>query len=389
MGAAMGSAFEGCKNPQPSEQQEDLGQPATDKPSAKEEALPEAADANAATAEAQSEQKAAADEVEAGDGVPASTTFTITCIGVRGLRKAEWMPEGKSNCFCLVKPVNRDVQLCRTDPLKDALEPIWQVDANLADLVAGESLEFSVWEADSDGSENCLGKATLDNQAFGIAGFNGELKLDETGEGISATLRVKVKMADQECPPPVPQAEVTISVARNPKKKKLIGLDLDISDGNYLYVTDVKAGPFHDYNQNSKPSEQLKPGDFIIQVNGFTGTAKQLYDKVQKEESWNLVVRRPDEVRVAIDKKETKKSLGLVFKKPSGNALLISEVGEGPFQEWNNTNAGKEVRIGDRIVAVGSYRGKATALQKNMATACKFQATVVRPACPKESWWFL
>mmetsp|Transcript_66466 Transcript_66466/g.150026 ORF Transcript_66466/g.150026 Transcript_66466/m.150026 type:complete len:113 (-) Transcript_66466:256-594(-) len=102
--------------------------------------------------------------------------------------------------------------------------------------------------------------------------------------------------------------------------------------------------------------------------------------------SVEVVVRRPQELCVAIEKQKASTALGLEFpKKPAGQALLITKVGAGPMQQWNEKNPGQEVRSGDRIVAVGNFRGKATELQKKMKSLTKFQVTIVRPEDAKSS----
>lgn len=331
------------------------------------------------TTEAPAEKPAAAD--------PAPPKLTVAIVGARGFRKADWVPgSDKSDCYCTLK--SGDKELHKTSGIGNKPEPLWQEEAEVTEYAENEPLEFSLWVAG-----DLLGQFTLPSSAFDPTGFNGELKL-EGGTGkdstVTAFLKVKVKMAKREYPEPQgPPAEITITAERDPKKKKVVGVELDTSDGMHAIVTRVTEGPFQTYNKDAKPSEVLKPGDFIMKVNDEAGTAKQLADAMQKAASWKLLVRRPEEVCVVIDKKEPKADLGLQFqKKPAGTALLITQVAEGPFQEWNSANKDQEVRIGDRIVAVGPHRGKAKDLQKKMADASKFQVTLVRPACPNTSIWF-
>jgi len=190
----------------------------------------------------------------------------------------------------------------------------------------------------------------------------------------------KVRMAGQDDYPAGPAPEFTISFDKDPKAKAL-GLDVDDSDGKYLYVTNVKAGPFKTYNEQAKPDKQLRPGDFIVRVNDKQGDAKQMLEELKTKASFEIIARRSEEICIAVDKKDTKAALGLVFpKKPAGNALLITKVNEGPFKEWNDANKDQSVCDYDRIVSVAGCQGKAADLLKKLVKAVAFQAIVVRPA---------
>jgi len=316
------------------------------------------------------------------DAPPPKLTFCI--VGARGLRDSDWMPgSGKPDCYCVVKVAGREEEVYRTKTLDNTLEPVWKEEAGLAEY-EGEALEFSVWDQDATSSDK-LGKVVLESGSF-AEGFNGELMLEEAGKGIKAYLKVKVKMAGQEYLPG-PPAEITMKLDKDPKKKH--GLELDTRDGVSAYVTAVKAGPFETINKTAKACDQLMPGDFIMKVNGVEGTAQKILDELKTAKSVEMVVRRPVEICLTIDKKGAKKLVGVEFpKKAPGAALLITKIAEGPFQDWNAAHPEMEVRSGDRIVAIGPVHGKATTLQKKMNAANKFQVTIVRPASvePESSW---
>lgn len=324
----------------------------------------------------------------AAEETPALTPkLTVAIVGARGLRNADWLPGmGKSDCFCTLRTAGADKDLHGTKVQSNTLEPVWNEEVDVVEYNMGDPLMFSVWDADMAGRD-FLGKVTLKGEDFNGIGFNGEVQLEEAGKNAIAYLRLKVKMAGQEYPPGPPQ-EITVTVEREPKK--LTGLELDLQDGVFALVTAVKAGPFAQFNASAKPAEQLMPGDFIMQVNGATGNVAQIAEQLKKNGASKLevLVRRPVEMGVIIDRQDPKKPLGLEFpKKLSGNFLLVTKVEEGPFQDWNAANPSREVRVGDRIVAVGGVRGTAAQLVKKLKSAGKVQVTVVRPACPKSSWW--
>merc|ERR1719210_2104698 len=97
---------------------------------------------------------------------------------------------------------------------------------------------------------------------------------------------------------------------------------------------------------------------------------------------------RPVETAVFIDKKEASRPLGLEFEKQGGNTLIIKSLTSGPFQDWNSANSGREVTCGDRIIAVGPFRGKASDLARRLERATSCQVTIVRPANAESDWTF-
>merc|ERR1711953_1266953 len=118
--------------------------------------------------------------------------------------------------------------------------------------------------------------------------------------------------------------------------------------------------------------KQLRPGDFLVKINDKEGDAKKMAEELKNKAvtSYEIVAMLPEEICIAIDKKEAKTALGLDFpKKPAGNALLITKVNKGPFQEWNDANKDQRVCEYDRLVCVAGCQGKAADLLKTLAKA--------------------
>jgi len=323
---------------------------------------------------------------------PPPPKLTIKIMGARGLRNADWLPGmGTSDCMCKVKTVGKvesESYVFQTKTINNTLTPLWQEEAEITDFNDGDSLEFSVWDEDTGKSPDFLGKVVLKNEDFANDGFNGELQLTEAGNG-KAFLRLKVKMAGQDDYRAGPASEFTINFDKDPKVKAL-GLDLNETEGKYIYVTDVTAGPFKKYNEKAEKDKQLRPGDFLVKINDKEGNAKQMADELRNKTvtSFEIVARHPEEICIAINKKEAKTALGLDFpKKLIGNALLITKVNNGPFQEWNDANKDQKVCDNDRVVSVAGFQGKAAELQKRMLKATTFQAIIVRPA-DANSWYY-
>jgi len=309
----------------------------------------------------------------------------VLIIGARGVRKGDWFPgRDKSECYCTVRIAGTDEILHKTGDQQEGVEPLWNEEIEV-DYYLNDSLEFSVWgsvPADTkmpEGSSNRLiGRFIMASSMFEYGGFNGEVQLENLGKDIMAAyLTVKIKIQDQEYPDG-PDPEFNISLTKDPKAA--IGLDFDTQDENMVYVADIKPGPVQFYNLNVKPSEQLKPGYFIVEANGFSGQAAQLIEVMKKETMLHLLIRRSTEMTVSIIKKDKKTPLGMEFhSKMTGNHMMILDITDGPVYQWNVTHPQLEIKCGDRIVAVNGQKGKANDLLKKMKGLAQFQMTIVRP----------
>jgi len=318
-----------------------------------------------------------AEEIEAA----APLQLSVAVVGVRGIRSAEWQStEDKPDCFCIVKSMKEDQELCRTQALKGAYEPAWKQEFEIAELETRDSLHFCVMEDDK-----VMGIANLEPSIFASAGFNGELKLEQTDEGIEAYLKVKARVKGREYPEGAP-AEFSITVTRLADKP--LGLDIDSQDGVACLVNGIRPGPFQVYNENSKAEEHLRLGDFIVRANNVDGNSAKLLKEMTSATTLTVLIRRSEEFRVVIERSDTRKPLGLQFsRKLMGRSLLVTKVPKGPIQAWNKANAEREVRQGDRVVAVCGKQGTAAELQKQLGVLKKVDMTVLRPAS-LTSWQF-
>merc|ERR1712032_770233 len=76
------------------------------------------------------------------------------------------------------------------------------------------------------------------------------------------------------------------------------------------------------WNESARESEQIRPGDHIVEVSSPT----------------------------------TALGLNIGFT-ALGTSLLINDIFEGPVHDWNAVNPQHQVRVNDRIVAVSGERG--------------------------------
>lgn len=296
---------------------------------------------------------------------PAEPALVLTIVGARGLRNADWIPgQGKSDTYCIVHYEGKEIH--RTVTVKDTLEPFWREDVNIQKFDGKQAMTFHLYDQDYLSSDY-LGKVELPPQAFAEEGFNGEVIIEEAGDGVQAYLRLKVQLRGKELPPG-PPTELTVTADK--ANHQTWGLDLDTQDEELLFVTEVRPGPFFDANEKLAPEEQVIKSDFVLAVNGIRGTPATLLNEFKVARTITLHLTRSVETTICFEHKNRKLPLGLVFpEKPAGEALVVCAVEEGSAAEEYNkgqTNEMLKINNGDRIIAVGGYRGKAGELMDKM-----------------------
>eukprot|EP00418_Pyrodinium_bahamense_P068188 CAMPEP_0179081654 /NCGR_PEP_ID=MMETSP0796-20121207/36776_1 /TAXON_ID=73915 /ORGANISM="Pyrodinium bahamense, Strain pbaha01" /LENGTH=361 /DNA_ID=CAMNT_0020779041 /DNA_START=24 /DNA_END=1109 /DNA_ORIENTATION=- len=321
--------------------------------------------------------------------------ITVAIINARGVRSTDWflglLPEHFIYCTLSVK--GQDVELHKTKLAKDTLSPFWKEEAVIRGVQAGDALDFTVWDAEPGCRGDKLGSAVLEPERFRERGFNGELQLTGSGESTPSFLRIKVKLDGQPYPRgPLKEFRVQID---NPSNLPL-GMDVDVTDGNTLYIIAVREGLAQQYNQEAPYDQQIRAGDFVVKVNDTEGSSTKLREALKEETFLELLIKRPMEFDVAVKAEADQEprggfcapggsdhSHGLNFiKKPSGTSIVVDKIAEGPVKAWNEENPAQEVRVGDRIVAVNGKKEKIADLKKKLKAA-KFHMTMVRPAEPE------
>jgi len=340
--------------------------------------------------ESRQPEEAPASEVEVSPAPPpkelSGPKLTVAIVAVRGLRNADWTPgSAASNCYCVLKIAGKD-QEHTTKVQSNTLEPIWKQEFQVPDWSGHEDLEFTVFEG-SGATPSSLGKATLQSEKF-EQGFNGEVKLD-SAVSIFAFLKVKVKMPDQDYPAASP-TEFSFTVEKDPSLKQL-GLDLDPNDGRTLFVTDIRQGPFLTYNETAADEVKLRKGDFIVRINGVEANAEMLIEQFKKESRFEVLVKRPMEVRAVIDRTSIKAQHGMdFFEKPGIGSLLVTNVSlESAAADWNQAHEEASIKAGDRIVEVKGKRGRGTELLKHVKASAAFHMVLVRATATDDPafWW--
>lgn len=170
-----------------------------------------------------------------------------------------------------------------------------------------------------------------------------------------------------------------ISVARDSAQDPL-GLCLDLCDGRLLYVYALRPGfnAATEHNSLAPERSQLRPGDYILAVNGVAGDARAMLKEMEHSVQLHFVIRRPTTFAVELRKKDGILGLGLHHSGRS-TCLLVEAVLEGPAAEWNVAHPDAEIRRGDRIVAVNGFEGRSRELLQRFADDVPFGLLVSRP----------
>lgn len=70
-----------------------------------------------------------------------------------------------------------------------------------------------------------------------------------------------------------------------------LGVDVDHQDGHTLLIDAITGGLVEKWNQEN-PTQAVKQGDRIVEVNGIRGDVLQLVDECKKNKVLEMVVRR-------------------------------------------------------------------------------------------------
>mmetsp|Transcript_82531 Transcript_82531/g.266098 ORF Transcript_82531/g.266098 Transcript_82531/m.266098 type:complete len:928 (+) Transcript_82531:150-2933(+) len=128
--------------------------------------------------------------------VPPEFNQAPVCViitSARDLRNADWsLTDGKSDPYVLVEFPGKPQFSYRTKVIQDTLDPVWNHKFVMSGFGESDSIIFSVMDEDY-GKDELLGRCKLEASQL-EGGFEGELELEEAGEGIRSFLRVNVKL---------------------------------------------------------------------------------------------------------------------------------------------------------------------------------------------------
>jgi hypothetical protein len=114
----------------------------------------------------------------------------VTILTADGLRKAD--VKGNSDPYCICEIPGKKNTSYQTPTVQNTQTPTWN-HAFFCEHTRGDSLKFTVYDADRGRIDAPLGVVTLDEKKFWPAGFHGDLNLEKGGKG-SKNPKVKVKV---------------------------------------------------------------------------------------------------------------------------------------------------------------------------------------------------
>lgn len=106
-------------------------------------------------------------------------------------------------------------------------------------------------------------------------------------------------------------------------------------------------------------------GDLVLAINGVRGNVTEMWQRWKEDEVVRCEIYKPSEVPICVVKDGP---LGINIQ--SGEvSLFIDQLNPGPFTLWNDAHPGQEAREGDRIVAIGGRRMRASELLEALKAA--------------------
>merc|ERR1712217_803632 len=155
---------------------------------------------------------------------------------------------------------------------------------------------------------------------------------------------------------PLAGQQFIVDIVRNPGDA--VGLDIDHIDGVAAVIESVKpGGAIYAWNAQHA-AYALKENDRIVEVNGATGDVKVLIQRLKSDVQWRLMIQRPVEIQITIRKTDSD-SLGLDLNyAPNSKSLLITDVSNGPMQDWNMGHPEQAIIRRDRIIEINGVRGR-------------------------------
>merc|ERR1712039_409362 len=118
----------------------------------------------------------------------------VTIASAQGLRNADWV--GKSDPYCICEVAGKTDVKFMTPSFDDNLNPKWNHGGEVTGYQAPDALTFTVKDKDPLKPDDILGSVVLPYASF-KDGYEGELKLEQTGEGITSALFVNVAIGEK------------------------------------------------------------------------------------------------------------------------------------------------------------------------------------------------
>lgn len=172
------------------------------------------------------------------------------------------------------------------------------------------------------------------------------------------------------------EATVTMTKGVHP------GIGMDLSEGPYLRVCKVEeVGPVPTYNTQAHEAEHIRVGDFIVEVAGASGDARQLMLALHTDGPVKLSVRRPVYFTVKVDKQGGSLGLDLSYQARSTSAVIKQVFPTGAVAKWNASAAADvQIKPDDFIISVNGTSGTSRQLVQAINESQIVELHMARPA---------
>lgn len=170
-------------------------------------------------------------------------------------------------------------------------------------------------------------------------------------------------------------AEFTV-ILHKAKPESPCGWRLDPTDKKALYICDLSndpAAPVQSYNRQAEPGRDLREGDFIVSVNGITGSANAIQSVLKSSTKLEVNIFRARPFKVALTTAHKPTGLDLRYA-PNGKTLVIEALRAGAALEAN-----ADLRPRDRILAVCGVSGGPESLLQSFRDNTEIELLIARP----------
>jgi len=158
-----------------------------------------------------------------------------------------------------------------------------------------------------------------------------------------------------------PGEKVFMAILRKKKVGESLGLTVDFADERCGHVTKVSIDtrtPVAFYNDAAPASRRIKPGDFLLSVNGISADClpegkpiAAAFKEQFHHDTIQLLVSRPVELAVKVDRRGLPLGLDLSYSR-TGKSLVVEQILEGAVEADF-----PEVQPFDHIVSVNGVEG--------------------------------
>jgi hypothetical protein len=144
-------------------------------------------------------------------------------------------------------------------------------------------------------------------------------------------------------------------------------------DHPILVVTELKAGLVANWNR-ANPSQQILEGDCIVEVNGTSGSTKEMLEVLKFSRRKTLTISREAQsvFEATLVKTAQNQKVGANVVWPDNQTLLVRTVAEqGMIASWNATcrSDAQRIHVSDSIIEINGVSGDAKKMMHELAVA--------------------